>query len=144
MSLCFHYILQHLEARVVHFLKDGMALLPLTIKGLEVERVNSLKFLGTTTSSSLKWDDKSICFKKKKKAHQKHFFLCQFERMLQFYRAVIENVFIFSIQYLCGMATPQLSRGSSWTELFAPPQKSSAANSPPSLTSIRPAFSEKI
>ncbi|CAK6951945.1 hypothetical protein NFI96_029061 [Scomber scombrus] len=75
VSLCLHYILKHLEARVVHFLKDGMALLPLTIKVLEVERVNSLN--------------------------------SKRERMLQFYRAVIENVLIFSISVWYGNSTAQ-------------------------------------
>ena len=113
-----------LKELVVDFQRDGEALLPLIINGLQLERVDSLTFLGTTISSSLKWDDKSICIIKK--AHQRLIFTASAQKVWSVQRgdaAVIPHLF-----NRCGMVTLPLSRGSSWTELFALPQKSAAAN----------------
>ena len=60
---------------VFDFRKKKTPLVPLTIAGEVVEEVKSFKFLGTTISSDLKWDE-SFSFAIKK-AHQRYFFMRQ-------------------------------------------------------------------
>ena len=75
---------------------------PLVIKGEEVERVSSFKFLGTTIHESLSWDlNTSLIIKK---SHQRLYFLRQLKKfkvsksaMTHFYRATIESVLTFSM-----------------------------------------------
>ena len=70
--------------------------------GEAVEEVKAFKFLGTTISSDLKWDENfSFAIKK---AHQRLFFLRQLKKfkvshsiLTQFYRAAIESILTFSI-----------------------------------------------
>lgn len=63
---------------VVGFRTDGKAPPPLTISGLETERVDSLEILGATIPSSLKWGENSFCIIKK--AHQRLFLLRQLKK----------------------------------------------------------------
>ena len=83
---------------VLDFRKKNTPLFPLTIAGEVVEEVKSLKFLGTTISSDLKWDENFSSAIKK--AHQRLFFLRQLKKfkvshsiLTQFYRAAIEGNF---------------------------------------------------
>ena len=80
------------------FRKKKTPVLPLTIAGEVVEEVKLFKFLGTTISSNLKWDDNFSSTIKK--AHQRPFFLRQLKKfkvshsiLTQFYRAAIEGNF---------------------------------------------------
>jgi hypothetical protein len=82
--------------------KKKTPLLPLTIRGVNVEQVDSFKFLGVTISNDLSWavhTDLSV-----KKAHQRLYFLRQLRKfkvsssiMSQFYRAAVESLLTFSI-----------------------------------------------
>ena len=66
------------------------------------EEVKTFKFLGTTISSDLKWDENiSVTIKK---AHQQLFFLRQLKKfkgrhsiLTQFYHAATESLLTFSI-----------------------------------------------
>ena len=82
--------------------KKKRPLVPLTIAGEVVEEVKSFKFLGTTISSDLKWDENFSSAIKK--AHQRLFFQRQLKKfkvshsiLTQFYRAAIESILTFSI-----------------------------------------------
>ncbi len=86
--------------------------MPLTINGQDIENVQCFKFLGTTISATLKWDDnlRGII----KKSHQRLFFLRQLKKfgiskvgMVNFYRAVIESVLTFSLIVWFGSSTAQ-------------------------------------
>ena len=87
---------------VFDFRKKKMPLVSLTIAGVVVEKVKSFKFLGTTISSDLKWDENISSAIKK--AHQRLFFLRQLKKfkvshsiLTQFCRAAIESILTFSI-----------------------------------------------
>ena len=87
---------------VFDFRKKKTPLVPLTIAGEVVEEVRSFKFLGTTISSDLKWDENFSSAIKK--AHQRLFFLRQLKKfkvnhsiLTQFYRAATESILTFSI-----------------------------------------------
>ncbi len=91
---------------------DNMFILspPLTIMNSTVTAVESFRFLGTTISQDLKWDNHvdSIV----KKAQQRMFFLHQLKKfnlppahMTQFYSAVIESVLCSSINVWFGSAS---------------------------------------
>ena len=82
--------------------KKNTPLAPPTIAGEVVEEVKSFKFLGTTISSDLKWDENFSSAIKK--AHQWLFFLRQLKKfkvshsiLTQFYRTAIESILTFSI-----------------------------------------------
>lgn len=84
------------------FRKKKTPLVPLTIAGEVVEEVKSFKFLGTTISSDLKWDENFSSAIKK--AHQRLFFLRQLKKfkvshsiLTQFYHAATESILTFSI-----------------------------------------------
>ena len=68
---------------VFDFRKKKTPLVPLTIAGEAVEEVRSFKFLGTTISSDLKWDENFSSAIKK--AHQRLFFLRQHYPAPQFF-----------------------------------------------------------
>ena len=77
--------------------------LPLVIDGRTAEIVQHFKFLGSTISSNLKWEQN--VFNIVQKPQQRLYFLRRFRSfglttqvMLNFYRAVIESVLIFSIR----------------------------------------------
>ena len=79
-----------------------MPIVPLTVAGEVVEEVKSFKFLGTTISSDLKWDENFSSAIKK--AHQQLFFLRQLKKfkvshsiLTRFYCAAIESILTFSI-----------------------------------------------
>ncbi len=78
------------------------AVLPLTINGQDIENVQCFKFLGTTISATLKWDDnlRGIIKKSKKFGISK-------VGMFNFYRAVIESVLTFSLIVWFGSSTAQ-------------------------------------
>ena len=87
---------------VFDFRKKKTPLVPLTIAGEVVEEVRSFKFLGTTISSDLKWDENFSSAIKK--AHQRLFFLRQLKKfkvshsiLTQFYSAAVESFLTFSI-----------------------------------------------
>ena len=70
---------------------------PLSIQGEEVERVASVKFLGTLISENLNWTDNLTALAKK--ANQRLYFLCVLRRqqvqqrlLVDFYRATIESI----------------------------------------------------
>ncbi len=94
---------------VFYFQRRKNSVSPLTIKGQDIDNVQCFKFLGTTISATLKWDDnlRGIV----KKSHQRLFFLKQFGvskvDMLNFYRAVIESVLTFSCTVWFGSSTVQ-------------------------------------
>ena len=76
---------------VFDFRKKKTPLVPLAIAGKVVKKVKSFKFLGTTISSDLKWDENFSSAIKK--AHQRLFFLRQLKKfkvslsiLTQFYR----------------------------------------------------------
>uniref|UniRef100_A0A8C1G2X1 Reverse transcriptase domain-containing protein n=1 Tax=Cyprinus carpio TaxID=7962 RepID=A0A8C1G2X1_CYPCA len=95
---------------IVDFRRNPPALPPLTIMNSTVAAVESFRFLGTTISQDLKWDNHidSIV----KKAQQRLYFLRQLrkfnlpqELLKQFYSAVIESVLCTSITVWFGSAT---------------------------------------
>ncbi len=97
---------------VFDFRRRTNVVLPLTINGQDIENVQCFKFLGTTISATLKWDDnlRGII----KKSHQRLFFLRQLKKfgiskvgMVNFYRAVIESVLTFSLIVWFGSSTAQ-------------------------------------
>ncbi len=90
--------------------RNPPALPPLTIMNSTVTTVESFRFLGTTISQDLKWDNHidSIV----KKAQQRLFFLRQLKKfnlpqahMTQFYSAVIKSVLCSSITVWFGSAS---------------------------------------
>ncbi len=96
--------------------KPPCSLPPLTIMNSTVTAVESFRFLGTTISQDLKWDNHidSIV----KKAPQRLFFLRQLKKfnlppahMTQFYSAVIESVLCSSITVWFGSASKSDIRG---------------------------------
>ncbi len=95
---------------IVDFRRNPPCSPPLTIMNSTVTAVESFRFLGTTISHDLKWDNHidSIA----KKAQQRLYFLCQLrkfnlpqELLKQFYSAIIESVLCFSITVWFGSAT---------------------------------------
>ncbi len=87
---------------IVDFRRNLPALPPLTIMNSTVAAVESFRFLGSTISRDLKWDNHidSIA----KKAQQRLYFLCQLQKfnlpqelLKQFYSAIIESVLCSSI-----------------------------------------------
>ncbi len=95
---------------IVDFRRNPPALPPLTIMDSTGAAVESLRFLGTTISQDLKWDNHidSIA----KKAQQRLYFLRQLrkfnlpqELLKQFYSAIIESVLCSSITVWFGSAT---------------------------------------
>ncbi|KAI7790342.1 hypothetical protein IRJ41_020313, partial [Triplophysa rosa] len=95
---------------IVDFRRNPPALPPLTIMNSTVAAVESFRFLGTTISQNLKWDNHigSIA----KKAQQRLYFLHQLKKfnlpqtlLKQFYSAVIESVLCTSITVWFGSAT---------------------------------------
>ncbi len=95
---------------IVDFRRNPPALPPLTIINSTVTAVESFRFLGTTYSQVLKWDNHidSIV----KKAQQKLYFLRQLrkfnlpqELLKQFYSAIIESVLCTSITVWFSSAT---------------------------------------
>ncbi len=94
------------------FRRRKNAVSPLTINGQDIENVQCFKFLGTTISATLKWDEniRGIV----KKSHQRIFFLRQLKTfgvskvgMLNLYRAVTESVLTFSLTIWFGSSTAQ-------------------------------------
>ncbi len=92
------------------FRRNPPALPPLTITDSTVAAVESFRFLGTTISQDLKWDNRidSIA----KKAQQRLYFLRQLrkfnlpqELLKRFYAAIIESVLCSSITVWFGSAT---------------------------------------
>ena len=97
---------------VIDFRINKTPIVPLTIKGENIEIVKESKFLGTIISDDLKWDKniESII----KKAQQRMYFLRQLKKfklsseiLVRFYRAVIESVLTFSIIVWYGNSTQQ-------------------------------------
>ncbi len=95
---------------IVDFRRSPPALPPLTIMDSTVAAVESFRFLGTTISQDLKWDNHidSIA----KKGQQRLYFLRQLrkfnlpqELLIQFYSAIIESVLCSSITVWFGSAT---------------------------------------
>ncbi len=94
---------------IVDFRRNPPALPPLTIMNSTVTAVESFRFLGTTISQDLKWDNHidSIA----KKAQQRLYFLRQLRKfnlpqeLLIQYSAIIESVLCSSITVWFGSAT---------------------------------------
>lgn len=87
---------------VVDFRRTPSPLPTLSINGMEVERVTSFQFLGTTMQKSLSWELNTNF--KISKAHQRLHFLQQLKKfrvsrvaMTHFYRSTIESVLTFSM-----------------------------------------------
>ena len=87
---------------VFDFRKKKTPLVPLIIAGELVEEVKSFKFLGTTISSDLTWDENFSSAIKK--AHQRLFLLRQLKKfkvihsiLNHFYRAATESILTFPI-----------------------------------------------
>ncbi len=92
------------------FRRNPPTLPPLNIMDSTVTAVESFRFLGTTISQDLKWDNhiESIV----KKAQQRLYFLCQLrkfnlpqELLKRFYSAIIESVLCMSITVWFSSAT---------------------------------------
>ncbi len=103
------YMLKTVEM-IVDFRRNPPALPPLTIMNSTVTAVESFRFLGSTISQDLKWDNhiESIV----KKAQQRLFFLHQLrkfnlpqEQLKQLYSAIIESVLCTSITVWFSSAT---------------------------------------
>ncbi len=84
------------------FRRNPPALTPLTIMNSTVTAVESFRFLGTTISQDLKWDNHIESMVKK--AQRRLYFLLQLkkfnlpqEMLIQFYSAIIESVLCMSI-----------------------------------------------
>ncbi len=95
---------------IVDFRRNPPALPPLTVMNSTVTAVESFRFLGTTISQDLKWDNhiESIV----KKAQQRLYFLRQLRKfnlpqdlLKQFYSAIIESVLCTSITVWFSSAT---------------------------------------
>jgi len=95
---------------IVDFRRNPPALPPLTIMNSTVTAVESFRFLGTTISQDLKWDNhiESIV----KKTQQRLYFLRQLrkfnlpqELLKQFYSAIIESILCTSISVWFSSAT---------------------------------------
>ena len=87
---------------IIDFRRKTTPITPLLINDQAVEMVESFKFLGTTISSSLKWETNTNTIIGK--CHQRMYFLRQLRKfrmsaeiMTQFYRAVIESILTFSL-----------------------------------------------
>ena len=63
---------------IVDFHRKKTPIRPLSLNGVEVEQVESFRFLGTTISSDLSWDKNILCITKK--AQQRLYFLRQLRR----------------------------------------------------------------
>ncbi len=90
------------------FRRNPPALPSLTIMNSTVTAVESFRFLGTTISQDLKWDNHSIV----KKAQQRLYFLRQLrkfnlpqELLKQFYSAIIESILCTSTTVWFSSAT---------------------------------------
>ncbi len=118
---------------IVDFRRNPPALPPLTIMNSTVAAVETFRFLGTTISQDLKWDNHidSIV----KKAQQRLYFLRQLrkfnlpqELLKQFYSAIIESVLCTSITVWFSSATkPQKTTEGSpdcWTNHWYNPPHS--------------------
>ncbi len=92
---------------IVDFRRNPPALPPLTIMNSTVTAVESFRFLGTTISQDLKWDNHIV-----KKAQQRLYFLRQLRKfnlpqdlLIQFYSAIIESVLCMSLTVWFSSAT---------------------------------------
>ncbi len=95
---------------IVDFRRNPPALPPLTIMNSTVTAVESFRFLGTTISQDLKWDNHIVSIVKK--AQQRLYFLRQLrkfnlpqELLKQLYSAIIESVLCTSITVWFSSAT---------------------------------------
>ncbi len=95
---------------IVDFRRNPPALPPLTIMNSTVTAVESFRFLCTTISQVLKWDNHIVSIVKK--AQQRLYFLRQLrkfnlpqELLKQFYSAIIESVLCTSITVWFSSAT---------------------------------------
>ncbi len=101
---------------IVDFRRNPPVLPPLTIMNSTVTAVESFRFLGTTISQDLKWDNHIDS------AQQRLYFLRQLrkfnlpqELLIQFYSAIIESVLCSSITVWFGSATKTDIRRLQWT-----------------------------
>ncbi len=95
---------------IVDFRMNPASLPPLTVMDSPVAAVESFRFLGTTISQNLKWDNHIESMVKK--AQKRLYFLRQLrkfnlpqELLKQFYSAIIETVLCSSITVWFGSAT---------------------------------------
>ncbi len=95
---------------IVDFRRNPPALPPLTIMNSTVTAVESFRFLGTTISQDLKWDNHIVSIVRK--AQQRLYFLRQLrkfnlpqELLKQFYSTIIESVLCTSITVWFSSAT---------------------------------------
>ncbi len=95
---------------IVYFRRNSSALPPLTIIDSTVTAVESFRFLGTTISQDLKWDNRIESMVKK--AQQRLYFLRQLrkfnlpqELLKQFNSAIIESILCTSITVWFSSAT---------------------------------------
>ena len=98
------------EEMIIDFRRNPSELAPLLIHGHAIKRVSAFKFLGTTITDSLKWEEH--CTRTLGKAKKRLHFLRLLRKfkvkravMLQFYKAVIESVLTFSVTVWYGTAT---------------------------------------
>ncbi len=92
------------------FRSNPPALPPLTIMNRTVTAVESFRFLSTTISQNLKWDNHIRYIVKK--AQQRMYLICQLRKLnlpqgllIEFYSAIIESVLCTSITVLFSSAT---------------------------------------
>ena len=99
---------------VVDFRRNMTPFAPFTIKGVDIERVDTFKFLGTTISSNLGWHSNTATLVRR--AQQRLYFLRQLRKfglrreiLRQFYRSTVESILTFSISVWFG-GTDQAQR----------------------------------
>ena len=91
-----------MKEMIVDFRRNRSPISPLFINNTEVERISSIKFLGTYISDDLNWNIN--CNQILKKAKQRLYFLRQLNSyhvnntiLLHFYRAIIQSILTSSI-----------------------------------------------
>eukprot|EP00061_Rhincodon_typus_P003637 g20573.t1 len=96
---------------IINFRKNGGEYAPININGTEVERVESIKFLGVTITDKLSWTSQTVTVKK---TQQCLFFLRRLRKfdmsirfLTNFYRYTIESILSCGIMVWYGNCSAQ-------------------------------------
>ena len=115
---------------IVDFRKKPPTHPPLVINNSSVTVVDHFKFLGTTITNTLKWDNNITQLVRKRLQISPPI-------MVQFYRAVIESVLTSALSR-SGLPLRQPAQRPGYKESSGQQSRSSAAPCPPSWTSTAP------